>query len=925
MKTITVLLLSVLTINVYSQFDDLLKKLPGVNELIRKSALTTSIKDAYPVAFWLNDFDAEIKAPEKKGSFRNIRDGFYRLKLKSFCLKAGGWEPTEGDGYLIAPMKGLRADLIKNIITKYADNPTIDQKDVQRLIWGIEAGMKFSDFPPDVQLRVTPLLNPEDIAMMEVNLFDVSELLLPDEAKQVLRYYEELRGKIKDAGSTYEDIERVAVRTGMAPLGKGSINIEKGSWTLIKGGYFVRTFPFGYKHTTMEVYKPAEVKITRDDKKRITFIESGTSLISFEYADGSDILKSGGKNSPILRIKRLVYTGPDGQVTLDDKAWYIPQSYKPSSKETGVYPSEGEYSAINASLSDFSRHLKKFSKKYKSSVSSNESAEIKELRSIELVLKNIVRSESLNENVKQNLMLLLTDITAYSMVSSLENLNSSGGQSDFSFEGLLAAPGNTSNQRIGISGTGEEGEGGEEEEDEPEIILHQVNSTYLPSPGTVFTAQLEINSEKPVEEIIFDLYDISRENGRCLNDKDPEFFKSPADADMIFDPSVNTGYDIGATSSPDWFTATGSGSAPRQIAIQSRDYGGFAKLKARVRIDGNWYSARCEGWGRPYVKVPFDMNDNNIADAWENDNGTASYEPAWDEEADPSGQLTNGDGISRYEEYRGFYIFTAEMSSEHLRTNPVKKELFVIDPDNLLSIIGWKTASGIDVYKLNTEMVYGSMAGSDEDPNYRWVNFCRGNAQGQKYAINLVKVDGLTDPYGHHPGIRVFGYCPYGPPILVMRAVMFPDRIERWLLDERDSLVNVLARFPTGETITYGTRPWPRTFLQTIVEIINNESNRFLLQDFMMNYVVIHELGHGCKIPHHGSGVEGLEGTGDATCVMRYYSIRDQAETFYFFMSQVMDLSGGGEVLPVLSYRNWIMCRTPDNCWSKLTINDRTP
>jgi hypothetical protein len=222
-------------------------------------------------------------------------------------------------------------------------------------------------------------------------------------------------------------------------------------------------------------------------------------------------------------------------------------------------------------------------------------------------------------------------------------------------------------------------------------------------------------------------------------------------------------------------------------------------------------------------------------------------------------------------------------------------------------------------------MVLGTLAGSDEEPNYRWVNFCRGHAQGQKYAINIVKVNGLIDPYGEHPEINTLGYCGYGPPILVKRAVMFPDRVERVLLDGRDSLVNVLARYPGDESITYGTRPWPRTFLQTIVEIINNESTRFLFHDYTMNYAVIHELGHGCGVHHHGGGVAGREDTGEVTCPMRYFSMHERAETFYFFMSQVIDLSGGsGEVIPVLSYRNWRMCTTPDNCWSKLTVNDRT-
>jgi Na+/phosphate symporter len=37
---------------VFSQLDDILKKVPGVSDVLEE-AVTTSIKDAYPSAYWL--------------------------------------------------------------------------------------------------------------------------------------------------------------------------------------------------------------------------------------------------------------------------------------------------------------------------------------------------------------------------------------------------------------------------------------------------------------------------------------------------------------------------------------------------------------------------------------------------------------------------------------------------------------------------------------------------------------------------------------------------------------------------------------------------------------------------------------------------------------------------------------------------------
>ena len=395
---------------------------------------------------------------------------------------------------------------------------------------------------------------------------------------------------------------------------------------------------------------------------------------------------------------------------------------------------------------------------------------------------------------------------------------------------------------------------------------------------------------------------------------------------MIFDPSVNYGYEITGTGYPDWFAASGDGSAPRQIVIQARDFGGFAKLKARVRIEDTWYDAVCEGWGNPYIKIPYDMNDNNIADKWEEDNSVTGLAPDWDEDDEPSGQAANGDGITLYEEYRGFYELMADLSKQHIRTNPKKKELFVIDPENLLSIISWKEASGIEVHKLNADMVYGSLAGSDEEPNYRWVNFCRGNAQGIKYAVNIRKVEGLTDPNGEYPNTSIFGYCSMGPPINVNKTYIFPDRANNWLINKKNEIQELLTSFPSETEIHYSTRTWSRSFLQWIVDAVNDDTKRFMLQDFIINRTVLHELGHACSVPHHGGGVDGGEYTGDADCPMKgREDIQHTSELFVYIMLDILDQVGSEEVMPVTIYRNWKFCHSPDNCWSKININDRLP
>jgi hypothetical protein len=929
----------------FSQFDDILKKIPGVNDFLNKSALTTDIKDAYPYAVWMNEYEQYFKSPKKVNKLENISSGFSRVELKSFCLMAGGYAPYEGYGYLFAPFKGTKASLIKNILERYANYPDINQKSVQSLIWGIESGVKFTDFSAQLQAEVMPLLKPEDIALMEVNPYEAANLVLPDDVKQILNLYESIRSNIKSASSTYEDLERIAVRTGIPPSSKNLKKVDYGTWTLTKDGHYIRIFPNGYTKTSYEVYKPNIAEITKDSKGRITQVINGKykTLVEYDDSKGSDEIKIGTKKKSIHRFKSVKFFENGIEIaSINDKGWYSDPSYKSTgtSGYTGLNnPATEDYSTREKLVKKFSNDIKKYLKKRKIKSNSIVLKEIQSLKSFEKSMIEIAAQTAFNYENIYGFLWSIMDVTLYKVTETASKFSGKGGQSrtSFSLPGYIAVPGNTGLQRLGISGNetgegigeeGNEGEEGENEEEEepPTIILRQVNRESLPSPNVMFTARLDIESEKPVEEIVFDLFGISSENGRCLNDKDPEFYKSAPDADMIFDPSANYGYEITSTGYGDWFVATGEGSAPRQIVVQAKDYGGFAKLKARVKIDGNWYNAQCEGWGNYYVKVPYDMNDNNIADKWEDDNTVSGLAPDWDEDGEPSGQATNGDGLTLYEEYRGIFQLMADLTVEHIRTNPKKKELFVIDPENLLSIIAWKEASGIDVIKLNTDLVYASLGGSELDQNYRWVNFCRGNAQGTKFAVYIRRVEGLTDPNGHYPNTAIFGYCTGGPPITVNKTYIFPDRANNWLLTQRDEIQELLTSFPAATEISYSTRTWSRSFLQWIVDAINDETKRYMLQDFIITRTVIHELGHACTIPHHGGGVSGSEHTGDLNCPIRgREDIQHTSEVFLFIMLDIIDQMGPGGEMPVTVYRNWKFCHSPDDCWSKININDRMP
>ena len=108
------------------------------------------------------------------------------------------------------------------------------------------------------------------------------------------------------------------------------------------------------------------------------------------------------------------------------------------------------------------------------------------------------------------------------------------------------------------------------------------------------------------------------------------------------------------------------------LVVGSFDYGAYGTLNVssdvRVRIEG--YPDTTS------LKLPKDDNNNHIADQWEEENGVKDAAADSDEDSIPTGDGTKGDGLSVYEEYRGFIVLI-QGKPAHRRTHPLLKNLFV--------------------------------------------------------------------------------------------------------------------------------------------------------------------------------------------------------------------------------------------------------
>lgn len=311
----------------FSQFDDLIKK-TVMPDILEEKNITTSIDDAYPVSFWINDIDEFYDPVEPQDYNAPLGPGYYRMTIQSYCLKAGTHGPTKGSGHLIAPIKGKLDNIVTNILTKSADHPEIAQKDIQLLLWSIIYGAKFTDLDPSLQLRVRPLLTEAEIAEISIGIKDVALDLLPEEVRSTAKFYKDLRGKITDPSSNFQDIENMAVLNGEAPSDMLKKQVDPGNWAYIGDGFYMRMMPVTYSQSILELYRPQSVNVTRDAKGRITLFEKNGDKIEISYIDepGSDVLKADdGKFYPVYRFKSVKFTGsnPGEEELIEDFGWII--------------------------------------------------------------------------------------------------------------------------------------------------------------------------------------------------------------------------------------------------------------------------------------------------------------------------------------------------------------------------------------------------------------------------------------------------------------------------------------------------------------------------------------------------------------------------------------------------------------------------
>jgi hypothetical protein len=192
------------------------------------------------------------------------------------------------------------------------------------------------------------------------------------------------------------------------------------------------------------------------------------------------------------------------------------------------------------------------------------------------------------------------------------------------------------------------------------------------------------------EKFTVKLNRVSRVPGVAMN------FPPPAEAndlaDLRFDEDLNPRLKILDFERTEAETERGE-HRELTVIVSSYDWGAFgellvtAELPDKTRLNGHLA-------GDPShspVRLPKRSPQSLIADAWKQSVGAGDLPDDDDSESVPPGDGHAGDGLTLYEEYRGFY-----QNGVHIHGNVTRKDLFIRDD------IGDRTKVGIAVFRAVT-------------------------------------------------------------------------------------------------------------------------------------------------------------------------------------------------------------------------------
>lgn len=273
----------------------------SIKNLITSEPITTSIRDTNTASVLPDDYGNNIRPKNLASMPRNpqggyiLSPGFYEMVARSYCLHAGTHAPGKGDGYLFAPLKGKREEIVKTILRNSEQHLEIQRSDIQVLIWAILAKTKYSNLSAKIKSTAQVLLSQKQISDLNGGVLGyVPEPLmrkitasLPKELQKIVEIENQMRSLFDKGSSNYTEFERLAVLPGEAFVNRP--DIKRGRWSKHPDGYYVRYYPNGFSQTKVQVYVPESGGSGRNGILRNSFLASSQTLRSIIFDAFDDV------------------------------------------------------------------------------------------------------------------------------------------------------------------------------------------------------------------------------------------------------------------------------------------------------------------------------------------------------------------------------------------------------------------------------------------------------------------------------------------------------------------------------------------------------------------------------------------------------------------------------------------------------------